>query len=575
MSPKFNTPKKKLQNIPFEMRVSGDINKLLQKGVLHHQKGELNEAKKIYEKILQYNPNQFDALQLLATALAQSKMFENAIQYYTRALEINSRNAVVYNNLASALRELKRFDEALINYDKALEHDSNYKDALKNRDALLKSLNNVSNTQELSKKCQLSSISAEEYINRGAELRKNNRLEEALENYDQAIKLKPDSLYAHYNRGNVLKDLRRLGEALDSYNRVIELNPDFQWVYSNHGNVLNGLGKPKEALESYDKAIKINSEDAESYWNKSLIKLLLGHYEEGWKLYEWRRNKKSTKRNYPNYSQPIWLGENSLLEGKTILVDSEQGFGDSIQFCRYLLLLKALNPRDIIFHVEKPLVSLVSTLDNDLKIIEKENPLPEFDLYCPLLSLPLAFKTNLDNIPTKIQYLYADQDKCKYWSEKLGEKTVPRIGLVWSGSTKHKNDHNRSLLLKQLSSLFKLPFEFHSLQKENRDCDKETLDEIENIYQHQYDLKDFSDTAALIEQMDIIISVDTSVAHLAGALGKKVWILLPFMPDYRWMLDREDSPWYPTARLFRQPNIGDWESVIVKLKSVLINSKNT
>ena len=253
------------------------------------------------------------------------------------------------------------------------------------------------------------------------------------------------------------------------------------------------------------------------------------------------------------------------------MIYSEQGLGDSIQFCRYLSMLKALNPRGIIFQVEKSLVSLMTSLSDEVQIIEKGKLLPKFDCYCPLLSLPVAFKTTLDNIPAKTQYLYVDAIKSKYWGNKLGEKTKPRIGLVWSGGIGSKNQKNRSLTLKQILPLIQPSFEFHSLHKEYRLNDLETLKGHSEIQQHQDDLKDFSDTAALIEQMDLIISIDTSVAHLAGALCKPVFILLLFIPCYRWMLDRNDSPWYPSAKLFRQPKIDDWDSVILNIKESLQN----
>ena len=214
-------------------------------------------------------------------------------------------------------------------------------------------------------------------------------------------------------------------------------------------------------------------------------------------------------------------------------------------------------------------MTLCSTLKGQFTLIEKGKPLPNFDYHCPVMSLPLALKTTVETIPAQIPYLYADDQRKKRWNEKLGNKTVTRIGLVWSGSTWHKNDHNRSLLLNQLTSLLVLPVEFHSLQKEVREIDIKTLTDFPKINQHQDDLLDFSDTAALIDEMDLVISVDTVVAHLSGAMGKKTFILLPYSPDYRWMLDRADSPWYPTATLFRQPSVGDWDSVISEIRQLL------
>ena len=319
-----------------------------------------------------------------------------------------------------------------------------------------------------------------------------------------------------------------------------------------------------EALKSYDRAIQLKPDYAEAYWNKSIFKLRLGKYEEGWQLYEYRQIREDTKNNYKKFPVPLWLG-NEPIENKVILILQEQGLGDSIHFCRYLLMLESQNPKEIIFMVQKPLLSLFSNFDKKIKILEQDKPLPHFDYYSPLMSLPLAFKTNVETIPANIPYLAVDDVKNKYWQDRLGKQTKVKIGIVWSGSTIHKKDHNRSLMLNQLASLLELPFEFHSLQKEIRYGDQKTLKAYKALYQHQHDLNDFSDTAALLNQMDLIISVDTSVAHLAGALGKKVWVLLPFMPDFRWLLNRDNSPWYPTIRLFRQPKIDDWESVIQQL----------
>jgi Tfp pilus assembly protein PilF len=462
---KPNFPKRPTPNV--SSYLNSFINDLFQQALSHHKNGNLNDAQKIYEKILKVNPGHFDTLHIMAIILAQKKQFIDALMLFESAVAINPNNAEVYNNRGILFYDLKRFDDAI-------------------------------------------------------------------QNYDKAIQLKPNYAEAYNNCGNAFKELKCFDEALLGYDKAIQLKPNY----------------------------------ADAYWNKSLLKLLLGEYGEGWKLYEWRKIKDDTKNHYPNYSQPLWLGNDSL-EGKIIMVHSEQGFGDSIQFCRYIPMLKALNPRGIIFQVEKSLVSLMASLGEEVQIIEKGKLLPKFDCYCPLLSLPFAFKTTLDNIPAKTQYLYADVAKNKYWRKKLGEKTKPRIGLVWSGSTKQKNDHNRSIPLVKLLPLINTSFEFHSLHKEYRPNDLEILKTYPEITQHQDDLKDLSDTAALIEQMDLIISVCTSVAHLTSALGKKLYILLRVVPDYRWMLDRNHSPWYPSAKLFRQTKIDDWDSVILNVKESL------
>jgi hypothetical protein len=259
----------------------------------------------------------------------------------------------------------------------------------------------------------------------------------------------------------------------------------------------------------------------------------------------------------------LWLGHQTIV-GKTLLIYAEQGLGDVIQFCRYATTVEALGAK-VIVEVPAPLVPLISTLKGNFTIVEQGKPLPAFDLQCPVMSLPLAFKTSVATIPAEVPYLYADSGKQKVWQERLGNKTRIRVGLVWSGTKDHKNDHNRSIPLKLMKPLMRLPIEFHVLQKDIRSEDAVVLSQLKKMYSHQAELHDFSDTAALVQEMDLVISVDTSVAHLAGALAKSVWILLPFMPDYRWMLDRADSPWYPTATLVRQPAIGDWTSVILEI----------
>jgi hypothetical protein len=266
------------------------------------------------------------------------------------------------------------------------------------------------------------------------------------------------------------------------------------------------------------------------------------------------------------FTQPLWLGEQSLFN-KTILIYPEQGLGDYIQFIRYAALVEQLGAK-VILGAPSPLMTIASTLDGQFTLIEKA-PIPDFDYHCPVMSLPLAFKTTIHTIPSKIPYLFVDNDKQNTWRQILGKKSIPRVGLVFSGSTEHKNDHNRSLAVTQLQSLFNLPIEFHCLQQSIRSDDALFMAENCHVKTHQDMLKDFSDTAALIAEMDLVISVDTSVAHLAGALGKKLWILLPYAPDYRWMLDRTDSPWYPTATLFRQPAVGDWDSVIIQIGNEL------
>ena len=542
---------------------------LFQQAFKLHQNGNLKDAENLYRDILKLNNFHIGANTMLGSLLIQTDRNIEGVKLLKISLSQDDRQFFAHNLLGIGFFKINKHKEAFKSLTKAIKLKPDYIDAhfnlgnvqkklLKFQDAIISYTNCIS----------LDINYCNAYVNRANIYLENIKdFDKALFDYQKANKLSSNP-YILFNYGNALKELRRLDEALHVYEKSIELKPDYAEAYNNRGNALKDLKRFDDAFISYDRAIQIKPDYAEAIFNKSILKLLLGEYKEGWQLYESRKDKEDSKNQYPKFQASLWLG-NVSIKDKILLVHSEQGLGDSIQFCRYLPILKSFKPKKIIFHVEKLLLSLLSSMDNEITFLEKNRALPSFDYYCPLMSLPLALKSTLETIPANIPYLKADNVKNKHWQEKLGKQTKPRIGLVWSGSTKHKNDHNRSLKLQQLSSLLKLPFEFHSLQKDIRDGDKKTLKAYKNIDQHHKDLDDFSDTAALVNQMDLIISVDTSVAHLAGALGKKVWILLPFIVDYRWLLDRDDSPWYPTAKLFRQSQIGDWNSVIQQLISEL------
>ena len=553
------------------LKTTDNINQLLQKGFLYHQDGQFNKAQKIYNKVLHENSKNFNALQLNATLLFQNKKYKEALSIYELALDVNPNFAPLYKNYAAVLKELKLYDQAIKSYNKAIELKPDYTEVYVNRGNLFKELNFFYQAlNSYDKAIKLEPSVAMLYNNRGIVLKKLNLFIDSLTSYDKAIELKPDYAMAYKNRGIVLHELRRFDDALKSYNQAIQLKPDYASAYNFRGVTLLYLKRFKEALRSYDKAIHLKPNYADVILHKAFLKLLLGEYSEGWKLYEFRKKKETLKNNYFLDSKVLKYGTSSI-KGKSILIYSEQGLGDSLQFCRYLSLLKKLKPKKIILYLDKPLIPLFSEFYNEIKILEKGKKIPKnIDYYCSLLSLPLLFKTTLNSIPKKIPYLSYNHDKFLNWKYQLGKKNATRIGLVWSGSNAHKDDRNRSLLLNKFSSILQLPFEFHSLQKEIRDCDINTLNNFKNLHQHQNNLNNFSDTAALLNNMDLIISVDTSVVHLAGAMGKQVWVLLPFIPDFRWMLDLKYSPWYPTAKLFRQTKIDDWNTVIKKVERELI-----
>jgi tetratricopeptide (TPR) repeat protein len=389
----------------------------------------------------------------------------------------------------------------------------------------------------------------------------------ALDAYNNSIKIDPKNEEAWANKANVLYLLGYYDDSIAHHEKALSLRPDYHEEWVNKGNVLKALKRFDDAIYHYDKALELKSDFKEALWNKSLCLLLLGNFETGLPLYEsrWRSMIESEIGGRRLFNQPAWLGINPL-SNKTILIYGEQGLGDFIQFSRYVKLVADLGAR-VILEAPESLVDLMCNLEGIHDLIVKGQDLPPFDFHCPLMSLPLIFKTNLQNIPSKCRYLeVGNSKKSLEWKNRLGPKLKPRVGLVWSGNANHKNDHNRSILLRELAPFLPSHLEYISLQKEVREVDKTALSLNTNIHSFHDFLNDFVDTAILINNLDLVISVDTSVAHLSGALGKRTWILLPYVPDWRWLLDREDSPWYPSVSLYRQHNISDWKSVLAKVK---------
>ena len=527
-------PRNRQQTPQAKKPVPATLQVKFQQGLALHQQGKLADAEKFYQEVIQLEPRHFDAQHMLGVIALQTRRTQRGVEIIAKAIELNPNVAAAHSNLGEGLNNLKRPEQALASYDKAI--------------ALKPDL-------------------AEAHNNRGNALRDLGRHEEAIASYEKAIVLKPDYAEAHNNRGNALRKLTHHEEALPSYDKAIALKPDYAEAHYNRGNALKDLKHLEEAIASYDKAIALKPDYAEAYLNKSLLLLLMGRFEEGWRLYEWRQKPKLSRAQ--SYSQPLWSGKEDIA-GKTLFVHCEQGLGDTIQFCRYATLAEAHGAK-VIMSAQDLLMWLVKQLSPTIDVINAKSEPSHFDYHIPLLSMPLAFKTTSQSIPSYSPYLFADTNKQKTWKQQLGTKTKFRIGLTWSGSPEHTNDHNRSIALKFLEPLLELPIEFHSLQKEYREKDKVLLGKLSQLQDHNSELHDFSDTAALLSELDLVISVDTAVAHLAGALGKTVWILLPFIPDYRWMLDRSDSPWYPTAVLFRQATMGDWEGIIDKVRNRLVD----
>jgi tetratricopeptide (TPR) repeat protein len=529
--------------------------------------GKLAEAEKLCEQILAERHDIFDVFHLLALVQSMSGKNAVALANYDRALRLRPASSELHNNRGIALDKLGRFEEALASYDRALALRPDNSQAHNNRGAVLLELRRVEEALgSFERAIALHGHYAEAHHNCGRTLHDLRRFPEALARFDRAIALRPDYAEAHNHRGVTLGKLGRFQEALGSFDRVLALRPDNPEALANRGNVLKELKRFEEALANFDRAFAARPGFREVLFNAGVCRLLTGDFDRGWENYEWRIEVDQAKFEKRNLVTPRWRGESDIA-GKTMLLYADQGFGDTIQFCRYAPLIAQLGAR-VVLEVQKSLHQLTSTL-NAVQIVSRGDPLPAFDMHSSLLSLPLAFKTRLETIPAKVPYLRASPQVSRSWSARLEAKRRPWIGLAWSGSPTHRNDQNRSIKLECLLSLLKTDATFVSLQKDVREQDTGLLKKQTALLHFEGELENFADTAGLISNLDLVISVDTSVAHLAGALAKPVWVLLPFIPDWRWLLDRDDSPWYPTARLFRQDHTRRWDSVIPRVGRAL------
>jgi predicted O-linked N-acetylglucosamine transferase (SPINDLY family) len=416
----------------------------------------------------------------------------------------------------------------------------------------------------------------------------------------KALAIDPESADAHYYLGNLYSDERRYDLAVDCYGKALSLRPDYAQVMTNLGLALHFLGKPDEAAEHHRGALRIAPDNAEAHcnlgmalqaqgktaeaiasfrhaealapdfaeahWNESLSLLLCGDLAAGWEKYEWRWKNPQLRAAKDDRGKTAWSGNGSL-KGKTVLLRAEQGFGDTIQFCRYAAQV-AERGANVLLEVQSPLKSLLAGLRGVRQVFAEGEALPDFDCYCYLLGLPRAFGTTLASIPAQSPYIDADPETTRRWTVRLGERKRPRVGLVWSGRPTHTNDRNRSIALADLVAAMPEGADLISLQKEVRPADEPALHCNGRII-HFSDIGDFADTAGLVANLDLVISVDTSVAHLAAAMGRPTWILLPFMPDWRWLLERRDTPWYPSVRLFRQSRPAHWDDAFAALSDEL------
>jgi FkbM family methyltransferase len=505
-------------------------------GLTLYDQGKLDEAAAAFRQALTVKPDLAEAHNNLGLVSASQGNLDEAIAAYRRAIVLKPAFAEAHNNLGIALRQSGQAEAAVASCHEA---------------------------------ARLKPDLPEAHNNLGSALEEVGRYEEAITTLQTALRLKPDFSKAHNNLGIAYWYLGRYDEAVGSYRRAIELMPEMAEAHNNLGNVLRDQGKLEDAAECYRQAADLRPNYADPHWNQSLVWLLAGDFERGWAEYEWRWKLKSFRsRPCP---QPVWDG--SPLEGKTILLASEQGLGDTIQFIRYAALVRQRAAR-VIVEVQRPLRQILSTAPGIDELLMQGEVIPPFDTYVTLLSLPRLLGTRLDTVPADVPYLSASPELVEKWRDEI--KSLPgfKVGIAWKGSPQNRTDRGRSLPLTLFEALASLPgVTLVSLQKGQG---SEQIAEVKDRF-HVVDFGDrldaeagpFMDTAAIMRHLDLVVTCDSSLAHLAGALGAPVWIALMLTPDWRWLSSRDDSPWYPTARLFRQTRVADWPEVFERMADAL------
>jgi tetratricopeptide (TPR) repeat protein len=531
------------------------------------RQGRLRDAEKIYTRILKVAPDHFEALNLLGAVKAQLGRMGEAHRLLSAAVKINPRVAGAWANLGQVLLALKRNDEALECLDKARALDRDNVAILNQHANALLSTGRVEQAlAEFREVLARAPQHIEARLNCGIATAALGAHEEAVADFDAALKMIPAHPGAHYNRGLALYELGRYAAALEAHERVLTAAPEHAGAWLHRGRALAALNRHDEAVASYGKARAAGRDDPDLHFSEAMALLTLGDYRTGFEKYEarWRRSGLPAQKSR---GRPLWLGDYSLAR-RTVLLHAEQGLGDTIQFARYVPLLAATGAR-VVLEVQSELTAMLARLDGGATVIARGEALPPFDVHCPLGSLPLALRTGFDNVPAQIPYLSTDDAALAKWSGRIGALARPRIAVAWSGNASHYNDRNRSIPFARLLPLFAAQARFISVQRDVRNDDAERLAAETCVTHLGGELQNFTDTAGVIALSDLVISADTAVAHLAGAMGRPLWVLLPFAPDWRWTLDGEASPWYPTARLFRQTAIGDWDGVVGRVAAEL------
>lgn len=541
----------------------------LQEALALHRQGRLRDAEKIYTRVLKAAPGNFDALHLLGLVKAEGRQYGEAYRLMSAAIKANPGVADVWSNFANVLHALKRDPEALDAIDKAVALRPDDAGLLQQRGHALLSLGRAQDALAAFDAALARAPANPDILNgRGLAFAALGRAADALSDFEKVLATAPIRVDVLYNRANALLDLDRHSEAIDAFDRVLARAPDHVKALVNRGRALQSLNRPAEAVASFEKALAAEKDDPDTHFNLALALLSLGDYARGFREYEWRWRRTGMSGAARKPSKPLWLGEYPL-GGRTVLLQAEQGLGDTIQFARYAPLLARTGAK-VLLEVQPELKALLANLNGVSACCARGETLPPFDVHCPLGSLSLAFKTEPANVPADLPYLTANPERIAYWRERLATLRGKRVAVAWAGHVRHVNDRNRSIDLDRLAPLLAADgVSFVSIQRDLREGDAEKLMRHPALTHVGAELSDMGETAALLCAVDLTLSVDTSVVHLAGALGREAWVMLPFAADWRWGVSGQTSAWYPQLRLFRQSTLGDWEQVIARVRDAL------
>lgn len=552
----------KPQALPRRNEAAEKIQVMLALAIKEFAAGRMNEVERLSLQILAIDVRHADALYLLGMAGFRTGRYEMAEKMIRRAIAQNGNQAYYQTNLGNVLAAQEKFEEAQACFERALEIKPGYHEAIYNLGNTYLARKKFDTAEGLYKQAlEIKPDYTEAWCNLGSVYRKQNRCEDAIRCFRRALELAPDHADLRCNLGDALHGAGKVEEALEWYKRTLEVKPDHYKASNCMCNAYFDLGNLAESVVWCRRALEIKPDFGDALMNQCLLQLLVGDYANGWRNYEVRW-KVYTPRVF---QQPLWLG--APLKGARILLHAEQGLGDSLQFLRYVPLVQAAGGR-VILDLPANLRRLAAQLPGLEALVNTGDPLPAFDCYCPLMSLPLALGTRLETIPARVPYLAPPAEALAKAARLAWPERKLRVGLAWTGNPSHPKNRSRSVSLDLLTPLFGMEgIEFFSLQMGQAAADlaarKLPVTDLAPA------TGDMADTAAQMAYLDLVISIDTSMAHLAGALGRPVWVLLCSVPDWRWLLDREDSPWYPTARLFRQPKAGDWAAVIERVRAEL------